>query len=373
MPTYFRTLILLGFCVVVSVPAFVFAGPIVRSGDVVSVDANQILEGDFYGLGGSVTISGSSSHDVYVAGGSVTINGDVEGDLTILGGVVQVHGEVKDDVRIIGGEVLLAKPVGGDVVSLAGNLKILSTASVAGDVLFIGNEVLLEGDVLGSVHGTSENTRINAKVGGDVSVRAAQRFTLGDKADISGNVSYKSVTDIERAQNAVVGGTVRKDGFISEPSNTQSAQLIVMRILILLFATLSLFLIARPALERLTTETTMHYGKQGLIGLGVFVVTPVIALLLMTSVLGILIGFMLFFGYLLLLMLSWVVSCIMLGAFIHRSMKRKGDSVNLISVVVGTFTFGLLPLVPLIGIISLLALSLIVLGGLALSFYKQFR
>lgn len=89
--------------VLVCLPVFVEAGPIIRSGESVSIDADQVLKGDFYAGGASVSISGRAENDVYLAGGTVTVNAPVAEDLVVLGGVVQVHGEVTDDIRVAGG------------------------------------------------------------------------------------------------------------------------------------------------------------------------------------------------------------------------------------------------------------------------------
>lgn len=52
------------------VPFSAFAGPIIRTGESVSIDATQSLKGDFYGFGSSVILSGDSENDAYIAGDS---------------------------------------------------------------------------------------------------------------------------------------------------------------------------------------------------------------------------------------------------------------------------------------------------------------
>lgn len=352
-------------------PTHVFANPIVRISEDVSVGKNSILEGDFYGLGSSITISGSAQDDVYVVGGVVTINGDILGDLTVIGGSVQIHGEVKDDVRILGGDVSIAKPVGGDVVVIGGNVDILSTATVGGDFLFAGHKAEIDGEVSGSVYGTVAILNINARVGGDVSVTTDQQLTLRDEAEVQGNITYKSFLDIVRAQNAVVSGTIRKEK-VEAITIAHEAQLIVIQLLILLFAVLSLFLLIRAPLERLVARTVSSFGKQGIIGLGVLIGMPLVGALLTVSVIGSIVGIVILIAYVLLLFIAWIVSGIVLGSLVKRAL-HKGERITLLTVVGGTILFGLMIFLPFIGPILTIAFVVVVLGGISMALYRFLR
>ncbi len=363
----------LGFFGVLLLPSIVFAGPIVRTGDSVSVDADQMLESDFYGFGSSVTISGTAKQDAYIAGGTVTVNAPVEGDLTVVGGVVQVHASapIKDDVRVVGGEVLIAGTVEGDVVVMGGKLTILSTANVKGDVMFVGGEALIEGDVLGSVIGTAEQVRINSHVGGAVSVRATRSLTLGDKADVVGDVTYKSRNDVARAQNAVVTGKVRKEE-MPKVSPGSSVQFMVMQVLVALFAALTLFLMLRSSLERLVDRTIAAYGVQGLIGLAILLFTPLVGVLLVTSVLGSIVGVVVILMYAGLLIVTFATVGIVLGGVVERVVLKR-QTLSFLGVVFGTIGCGLIAFIPVLGPILLFILFVIVLGGLGASLYRLIR
>lgn len=373
MKTHTRVYTLIGLMIssIALIPAMVSAGPIVRSGEAVSISADQVLKGDFYGLGSSVSISGVAEHDAYIGGGTVTVNAPVQGDLTVVGGVVQVHAAVNDDVRVVGGEVLLAEPITGDVVVAGGVLKILSTATVGGDVLFLGGEATIEGDVAGSIIGTTERVRIDATVGGDVSVRATNSFTLGDNAQILGNISYKSQFDVIRAQDAEVTGTISKEAVVVESGNAWM-QLLIMQILVLLFASLTLFLIAREPLAHLVERTVHSYGMQGLVGICVFLFGAPLGILLVTSVLGSIVGIALLFAYVLLLIISLIASGIVLGAVLERLILKK-STISFLTVIFGTIAIGILILVPVLGPLALFLLYIIILGGLSTGLYRLFR
>src|SRR3989344_4713335 len=99
--------------VILAIPSVALASSVMRTGEAVSVAADQAVEGDFYGLGNDVTVSG----------------------------------EVTDDLLVMAGEVTVAGEVQGDLVVLAGTLKVLSTAKISGDILFFGTDAEISGEV----------------------------------------------------------------------------------------------------------------------------------------------------------------------------------------------------------------------------------
>lgn len=351
-------------------PSIVLASPIVRSGDAVSVEADQVLEGDFYGLGSTVLISGSALHDVHVAGGSVTVNAPVGGDLVILGGTVQVHALVEDDVRVLGGDVVIADHVKGDVVVLGGKLNILSTAMIDGDLLFFGGEVDVSGMVSGSVVGKAERVRIDAGVGGNVSITANQSFSLGDRAEILGNLEYASRADIARSQGAVVVGDINKNTI--QEKATIDFYTVFLPLLVILFAALSAYLLFKAQVQELTNTTKISYGVQGLVGLAVFLSVPFISFVLIASVLGFLVGAFLLVAYVLLVLITLIVSGIVCGTLLLVPLT-KSTRVTALSTSVGAIVFGLLHFIPYIGILLTITVLLIVMGGISTRIYRIFR
>jgi hypothetical protein len=347
------------------------AGPVIRSGETVGIEAHQVLEGDFYGLGQTITISGAADHDVYALGGAVTINAPVKEDLVVLGGVVQVHGDVGDDIRVVGGEVVIANAVLHDVVVLGGTVHILSTASIGGDLLFLGGEIRVDGPIAGSVYGTGETVRIDAHVEGNVDIRAGDSFTLGDAAEVMGSVSYKSMKELVRAQGAVVEGTITHDQIVLENTSI-SVQPLIINLLVLIFSGLTLFFILRSRTERIVQDVFDGYGRLGLIGLGMCMALPIVALVLTVSVIGFFVGMALFLSYFVLCIIASMALPIVIGSLAQR-LSKLGTDITIFTVIVGAFiTTGLL-LIPLIGDLLLLITFLILFGALCTRLYTFFR
>lgn len=358
---------------IISSPLFAFAnGPVVRTGDVVSVDDTQVLEGDFYAMGPTVNISGKSNQDAYIAGADVTINNTVGQDLSMVAGTAQIHGEVGDDVRVFGGSVVIASHIKGDVVVFGGTLNILSTASVDGDVLFWGTEATIDGPVNGTIHGSSDTLRINTAVKGNVEYTAMQSLVLGDKADVQGDISYTSVKELIRAQGAVVGGEIRR---VNTDADTKKASLysfIITVIVTLMFTVLTVYVMLPSLVQRFLVSTRDHFGLYGLIGLGTLLSVPAISVLLMVSVIGLVVGIALFALYIALVCVAWVFGVIGVGKIIHTTVFKSTET-NFFTPLLGIMGSVLIMLIPVVGGLIMLAVTCVSLGVLAQWGYRAVR
>ncbi len=347
-------------------------GPIIRSGSDVTVESGQVIEGDFYGMGESITLSGEAERDVYALGGTITINAPVREDLTVGGGAIHVHGTVGDDVRVLGGEIIIAEPIADDLVVLGGKVTILSTASVGGDVIFFGGELMVDGPVEGAVYGMGDSVRIDAYVGGSVDVRAGSGITLGDRAQVAGNITYTSTTELTRAQNAVVMGTVTR-GEEQAPEETSSQyKFLIINLLIFAFSGLSLFFVLRSRTEKLLGVLLEGYGRFGLIGLGMFLALPLVALILLVSGIGSIVGMTLFLGYFALLFTAFMLVPILFGLLFQKAI-RLGKSITVFTVLLGACVTLLILLIPVLGFFVVFLAFLMGIGVFCNELYHFFR
>jgi len=343
-----RNTIILVF-IAVAVPISVSATTILRTGETVSVADDQVVDGDFYASGGTVSNSGLVKGDLYSAAGSFTNNGTIEGDLTIVSGSAQVHASVTDDVRVAGGEVVIAGSVGGDVVVFGGLLKILSTADIGGDILFFGGELQVLGDVEGSVMGTAESVRIDSHIGQSVDMKTGS-LTLGDRAEVLGDVRYLSATEIVRSQNAVVIGEIVKNTTTVEAPVSYEGSIISF--IIVLFSALVLQLLFRAPLLRAIPTMIQNVGLAGLIGIAAMIIAPILIVVSLASMLGVLVGLIIFFTFILLVLGTCALASIYMGAFINKYMKRD-NTISVVGTILGAISLQLLLLIPVLGVVGL--------------------
>ncbi len=147
-----------------------------RSGQTVTIPADETVPHDLYVAGSSVRIDGRIEGDLFVAGGTVDVAGPVTGDLFAAGGTVTISSTVDRHLRVAGGNVTVSGPVTQDVLAAAGTLDLSTTARVGGDVIFTAGRAALDGAVQGSVLSSVGTYTRGGTIGGseDVTLREAQ-------------------------------------------------------------------------------------------------------------------------------------------------------------------------------------------------------
>jgi cytoskeletal protein CcmA (bactofilin family) len=347
------------------------ASTIVRTGEAVSVTDDQHVDGNFYILAGTASLAGPVKGDVVAAAGTVSINAPVEHDVLVIGGTVGVNASVTEDVRIVAGDVTLAAPVGGSVFVMGGRLKILSTATIAGDVLFMGGEATIEGEVRGQILGVAERVRIDSKVGQGVDVSVVT-LVVGDKADISGAVQYTSTNELERAPGAIITGEITRSDVVAEAESTNPYRSMAMGFLVSLFASLSLYAVARRLLDRCLVRVADNALLESLIGTVTLVMVPMAIVLLMVSVLGLFLGLIGLALFLLTLILAIPLLNMSIGLLIAHTFTSTKE-LNILYITLGALTVQALLIVPIIGPVLLFVCFAATIGAVVSSIYQMIR
>lgn len=355
--------------VLLALPSLTFASSVMRTGDNVSVATGQAVEGDFYSAASKIIISGDIVEDLLVLGGTLNINGQVGKDLTAVAGDVDISGTVGDDVRVVAGQVTISGEILGDLVVLADTLTVLSTAKVSGDILFFGTRAEISGEVGKSIFGTSEMLRVDAVVNGDIDVKTSE-LTLGERTDVTGMVKYTSVREVVRAQNARVSGKVlRNEPAVGEVNTLKP---IVIPFLLLIFAALVMYLLFGRLLERVSVQALEFPFRSMLTGFGLLFLTPIAIGILVMSTLGSLIGLVLLFAYFCLMLVAFITSGVVAGAFLMK-LANKPSTNTLLTVLLGTTVSFLMLFIPFVGPFLLLGLVFVCMGALTTHLYRIVR
>ena len=137
-----------------------------RTGDTVTVPADETWDGDLYLLGGRITVAGSVDGDLTVLGGQVDVSGTVTGDVLAAGGNISISGDVGGDARLAGGQINVAGTVAEDVAVTGGQVTVPAGGDIGGDLIVAGGQVTMSGSVAGSVEGSAGNYSSGGTVGG---------------------------------------------------------------------------------------------------------------------------------------------------------------------------------------------------------------
>lgn len=361
--------IALGVLMLALAPLGVDAKPVVRTGERVSVESDQTVDGDFYAMGGTISSSGIIAGDMFAAGGIVTLNGAVEDDFAALGGIINLHAPVGDDVRLVGEELVVGESIAGDLVVFGNSLQVLSTAEIGGDILFFGREMEFNGVVKGDVVAHAERVRLDGAIEGNAQIEAARGATLGERSHITGDLVYASNVELTRAQGAVVVGDIQKKALDLGPDGSSFN---IGLFLAFLFSALVLLFLLRGRGEKFVKESLKGFGVRGLIGLGALILTPFVGVLLLVSVLGGVLGVFLIALYIALLLLAFAGMGIFAGALCARVVKKE-YIVSWQWTVLGVLILQVLAFVPILGQFALLLLFFVVFGSILYWIYSTIR
>ena len=281
---YIKPLFPLVICagILLVTPTVTSADTVIRTGETVSIDSDQRVDGDFYSAASILNLSGEVSEDMSAVGGKITLNGNVGKDALFVGGSVDVHGSVGDDLRIVGGDVILAEPVTGDVFVIARSITILDTASIGGDLVVYGADVEVSGSVGGDIVGNVETLRLDAPVKGSIDMNVL-KLTIGDRADIAGTVRYVSTDTLTRSPNAKIAGEITRNDPVKEETNLPGAKAVLIPVLMVLFSALVWYLVARKLLTAIVDRALVRGIRPVATGFITFFAAPVIIVILTIS------------------------------------------------------------------------------------------
>lgn len=333
---------------------------------------------DIYVVGGSVDISGDIKGDGIVVGGDVSILGNITEDLMTAGGSVKLIGSVGDDARIIGGNVSVSSDILGDLVALGGFIKTLSGSSVTGDVVIAGGTVFIDGNIGGDLTVYGDEVRINGPIGGNVNLKYVKKVILGENALIVGNLIYSGSKDLEISDKVIIGGMVTR---VEQPVSKFDLDkediekiigfLFVIKLLLMLVAGVLAVLVFKQFSKTVGVEAHRDFWKNTLIGFVTLIVVPVAVILLIATIIGMGVGFILLGIYILMLLISKVFAGIVVGGLLSKWIKKE-IIVDWKWVMCGIATLQIISLVPLFGNFVAFIIVLATFGTIGTLAYKRF-
>ncbi len=142
----------------------------IRSGDVILIGADEVIDDDLIASGQRVQIDGTVRGDVIVSGQEVVINGTVEGSLMMAGQILKADGQVLGSLYAGGYSLTL-----GDNASIARNLYFggfsLDTGAnsdIGRSMHFGGYQAIVNGGVADDILFSGAALSFNGSVGGDI-------------------------------------------------------------------------------------------------------------------------------------------------------------------------------------------------------------
>ena len=355
-----------------AVPTLAFEA---RGDSDVTISSDEVINGDLYIAGNNVTIYGTVNGDIFAAGQIVNISGVVNGGVTAAGQVVTVDGRVTNGVRLAGQTVIVGGKIGRDLMVASSVLTISKTALIGQDLCAYSETTEINGQIAGNVNGGANQITISNEINGNVNVMV-NNLILTSSAKIRGNLKYTSRNTADIEAGASIIGTA--DRTIPAADNQgrwgyrgPGAMFAfgIMAFLSIFVIGLIVILVARKQITELAFS--IHDRPLPSLGWGslCLFVTPLAALVVMVTIIGIPLGLISLLTWGILLYLSQIPVALLIGWMI---LSRKRDNYSY-GFLVGLFTLGLACLyvvgaIPVLGGILWLAVIIFGLGSLAASF-----
>jgi cytoskeletal protein CcmA (bactofilin family) len=339
-----------------------------------SVGDNRLSAGD------SVTLDEFVPGNAYLAGGRINLDDRVGGSAFVTGGEVHVTGSVGRNLYVAGGDLRIEGEVEGSVRAAGGKIRVPRGARLREDVSLAGGSIEVEGDIGGDLEVYGESIVINGVIGGDLRI-AGEDIRIGPDARVAGRLVYKTGgTFVIDAKAQVEKGIQQRDAsdhhwFRNLGRGDSHVGGGLFKVGVVLLGVL--MILGLPAFSREAAATMRREWLQSaVLGCAMLIGVPLAAVILMITVIGIPLALMMIFGYVVLLMLGYVIAAIFVG---DQALERLGgDRIKslgwrVLFLLLALVVLSVVRHLPLIGGLAVALLFVAGIGAFTLRTWKGFR
>ena len=342
-----------------------------RTGTTITIGEGEVINDDLYLFATTITIDGTVNGDLIAAGTTVTINGTVNGTANLAGTDVVINGTVAEGARIAANSASIAGTLGEDLLLAVNTSGISADAVIGRDLILAVNTVTLDGAVERRISGVAGTATMNGSVGTDVEI-GVENLTVTDNARIGGNLAYTSENMAEIADAAEIGGEVTHETSVDMDVETGfSFDAMVWNIIALVMAAVygTVLLFGFP---RLTVSASNQLLENPLLSLGMgvvfLIVVPILAVVVMITVVGIPLGLIALLLYGVALFSAQVFVGMTLGrillSFVSDANRRL---MQFLGLLLGLLILFGISYIPYVGSWAPLIVAIFGLGGLMLA------
>jgi|GEM_PF-2846317 len=337
----------------------------------------QLIEGDYIKANNRILNKGKITGDFMVAGTDIEHQGVIEGDLIAAASEGRVAGIVKGDIRVVGNNILIEGAVSRNASIFANRIVQYKDSIIEGSVHVFSSQLDLRGYIGGDVRGANQDTTISGTIKGNVYIHTSKLRLLPD-ALIEGNLIYVS-GDVQQINPKQVKGriehryptTATRRDFADKIQGAIKTASVFSRIIFLisyLLAGILLILVFKNPYRRAAALIQEQPWYSVGLGVSILICVPIVAIILMITVIGIPFGLIGLALYGILVYIAKIPVGIWLGSRIFRGEERL-----IIWFVIGTLILEATKLIPHAGwLISFGALA-IGLGSTLMMVKRYYR
>lgn len=357
---------------------FLFLAPVKAVGakeqKIVHIKANEIVAQNIYTFANEIIVDGSINGDLMAIAEKITINGKIEGDLIALAQEININGSIDGNVRIAGENFQLSSSIYRNLNVLAGNISLKESSRIFWDASLAGNNISARGKIDGSLKALAKNITISGEIGenADIRLRTDKKAVNSlnfSGAIINGNLNYRSNNLAEISSSSKITGEIRPQ-LIPMTKNNYVPKIswggLIYKIISALIFGFLIIVFGRKHLDGLFKIIKTESKKLIMPALVMFFGSPLAAIIIFVSIIGIPLSLTIIALWLILQYLAKILIMIFGGQLLIKFFRKEKSFHIAWALVVGVIISYLLFSLPFIGgLLSLLA-SLAGLGALYL-------
>jgi len=354
--------------VLAALPGGAEAAVIELDRDTYVLPAGQTIDNDLIVAGEIVRIEGTVNGDLIVAARLVEVSGSITGDILGFAEEIDVTGTVAGNVRTASRSLDIEGIVEGNVTAAGEILRVGPGAQVQGSFTAAGKKTILAGPVERDLLIAAQTHQIDSRVGGSA-LLAGEELAIGDGAVVEGAIQFYGEREPEVSPAAKLASPVSFEPV--EEDEEGGSRLSWLAHFVYFWAAAfvlgtAFVLIGPGAAEAITAVHLPKHGRSLLVGLLSVGGVAALAFGLMITLVGLPLGLVTLFFWILGLYVAQVYA----GLYIGREiLGRPTDrSQLLVRLAVGLLAIHIGKSVPYVGHLVTLAVALWGFGALTLFF-----
>ncbi|MCF7795181.1 polymer-forming cytoskeletal protein [Patescibacteria group bacterium] len=375
-----KTSFLIGILLLIAVliPSAVLAFN-VKTADSVYIEKDEVVEGNMYVVSKNITIEGVVNGDLIALAQNITVKGKIAGDIISVSQNLNVEGEISGNIRSIANTASLIDTTVKRNLNLIGtNVLIGENSNISWDALVLAGVAEMRGTVQGSLHGVVDKLIISGDVNKDVSFTInesddyfeGKAIEIAEGTNIQGNFDY-SYSENLNLDESLIAGTLNFNEKSVENNWQKNIWNFIISIFSALVVGLVLISISKKEMAIIQEKVNSRYGKSLLIGLGILFLTPIISIILMMTIIGIPLGFIMLIIWFIALYFAQIMVGLGLGKQIREKVFKLKKKNIMADLIIGITTLYLLFAIPVFGGVLTFFSTLLGLG--VIWRYKKFR
>jgi cytoskeletal protein CcmA (bactofilin family) len=285
------------------------------------------------------------NHSVFIADNTINNEENVNGLAFLAGNNVNINGTYSYGM-FAGNNVDIKGTINNDLFVAGNNVAIEQASMIERDLYAAGNTVSLSANLTGNAFMAGEEVTLNnITIDGDLNVSTSKLVITGNVI-VNGTLSYSENTEIVNQDSLKAANVVISKATEKEVTNKVSS--ITMNLAMLLVLGLVMTLVFPKLFKKINDENDpKDIFITTLKGIAYLICVPIIFIILLCTVMGLELGFVLISIYVITLLLSIVATSAILGNYLLKKLFKM-DNLYL-AVTLGIIIFTLINLIPYIG------------------------